>query len=150
MTFSADPNTCLKTNPIISFWFLETYRNAVKGVLEYQSNSLCYSQNLKFRSHIHSPKSHMQKSIDKSRCKLGDLNWMVKQANKTDVNVSSSQRLLAVHSKQLKCFLSVPGNGAPSSELFPTSIHLLKCFQAGLLLACYVIRSPFAHCCKRC
>lgn len=118
-----------KQTPSFSFDFCKLW-SAVKGVLQHQSNSLCFPQNLKFRSHIDSPKSHMQKSMDKSRCKLWDLNWMVKQTNKTDVNMSSSQRPLAVHSKQLKCFLSLPGNGAPSSELFPTSIHLSQVFSS--------------------
>lgn len=80
-----------KQTPSFSFDFWKL-KSAVKGVLQHQSNSLCFPQNLKLRFHIHSPKLHMHKSMDKSRCKLGYLNWMVKQTNKTDVNMSSSQR----------------------------------------------------------
>lgn len=139
---------CLKYKPQRKNHNFLLISGNLKGSCNARVTGLCFLQNLKLRSHIHSPKSQMHKSMGKSRCKFGDLNWMEKQNNKTYLSVSSSQRPPAVHSEQLKRF----GVSAWKQSSFLRAlhnIHLLKCLQGGLLSVYYATHCPFARCCKR-
>lgn len=106
---------------------LEQKHNLMSGNLKGSCNTrvtgLCFPQNLKLGSHIHSPKSRMHKSMGKSRCKSGDLHWMGKakwqQRCECELFPETPPHLCTESSSN--ALVTLPVNGGPFSELCPTS-----------------------------